>query len=175
LSSTLPSIETINNIVQQAQHQESELKQASQKIAELKILVQKEKQEKETLSNDHKKLNEDFQFLVERIRDMEVELNIYKSHVAKSPMNISVDSPVKSSQDTSWMTPNSLAQAELDTNFSFNNSFENLLAMTFETTEEYLEQENIEDLMLKKLNSAQEMIQAMKSYDESIKEKLLAL
>jgi len=107
---------------------------------------------------------------------MEVELNIYKSHVAKSPMKISVDSPVKSSQETSsWMTPISLAQAELDTSFSFNNSFENLLAMTFETTEEFSEQENVEDLMLKKLNSAQEMIQAMKSYDESIKEKLLAL
>lgn len=75
----LYDIETLNNIVEQVQYQNKELSASQQKIVELKVSLEKERQEKDALRTKCEKLEGDYYQLVNRLRDMELELNVYKS------------------------------------------------------------------------------------------------
>lgn len=169
-TSSLPSIETINCIIEQAENQEKELQQTRKNLLELKVQLEMERKEKESVK-------EAFQFLSQRLTDMEAELKVYKSHCEKLSAVPSAASVAEDESHRDIVAENEALVNEMLKGMDPNaqaNEVANALQEAEQKAEALVQNQQVNEIsaLLSKLEAARQFIQEMKLYDESIKEKL---
>jgi len=183
-STIMPSLEAINCIIEQTESQEKELQEIGRRMLDVRVQLEREKQEKEILLQRNKRLEQQFNQLTEKLRDMEVELMVYRStdpsiHSANVTEEDSLASVnITEEQIEEQRKINELSSPENSQPASKSNSF------VFQFPEEFMKEitgqqanevdEKI-DRIAKRLSDAQVCIQQMKSFDDSIKQKLLRI
>jgi len=155
-SPSFSNLETMNSIVETAESMQKELEESKNTIFQFKIQydvlknqLDAETKEKKELAEKYNKLEKDFNSLIQTVRDLGIELNIYKSHYVPTITPIADQNLTSTdSVSTESLFPGTLdqngASEELD---KINENFE-------------------------LFNKAQLCIQQMKRYDSLIKEKL---
>eukprot|EP01119_Soliformovum_irregulare_P018531 TRINITY_DN5703_c0_g1_i2.p1 TRINITY_DN5703_c0_g1~~TRINITY_DN5703_c0_g1_i2.p1 ORF type:complete len:212 (-),score=81.96 TRINITY_DN5703_c0_g1_i2:31-666(-) len=197
-SPALPSIETISGLVEQVEQQEKELEATRKNLLNYKVQFEKEKKAREHSELQYKVLNEQFQFLTARLRDMEVEVETYKTNFqlgksGESSANLAQEEEIRKRTEKKLAEiPSEFLTVEqkmqLATLREHNELFDQLMMASkdqdagsdlFPTIDEE-EETSREDMkfyqehmkIVHKLENGLHVIQAMKQSDQEWKEKL---
>jgi uncharacterized coiled-coil DUF342 family protein len=164
------SIEEINSIISQAQTSHKELLESRRTILDLKMEIQKERDQKHRWEQKYSKLEIEITELLERLRDMEVELNIYKSHHSRdSSVNLSLNLSPDVEPLAGISLESTIIVGEKMTEKESEESIHE-----FEDIVNGIEQEhNTSNNVIQKLMDAQICIDQLKNYDVSMMQKLM--
>jgi len=181
-SKSLASIETMNNIVEQAQQCERELAKMRAEMLQIKVQLEMEKQEKAKLHQDNKKLRD-------KIGDLDVELNHYKSFMTEHSSTDKGNTTKPNAATTDHSSNNSDAEQLFRLSIdnpqpsTSNNNAQDLTISNInngDSNEELNEAEDARfyveiEMFVLQLQRASACIKEMKDFDTAMREKLLKI